>query len=231
MALKYQADEELFKEDLAASEEAPNLAYLLGAAIVLDSYNFKEDLRDSKWTQEDITAHTFLSKTADLGHEYWKKLNTAKFDVQAGLELGLRGIFIRDYKNYDLASGIMGVAVSTGSIDTLIGHFGLADFAQAMEALTKERSLGLFVIMSIEADSEGGLKKGILVHRSQNSTQELTGKYESLLNLIENFEDFALTNKRELQLESTGNHATYFDIGNLSYSRKKFEAIVKNNEW
>ena len=31
----------------------PNLAYLLGAAVVLDSYFFKEELRAKKWTDED----------------------------------------------------------------------------------------------------------------------------------------------------------------------------------
>ena len=100
MALKFAEDEELMKEDLAQSDEAPNMSYLLGAAVVLDSYNFIAELKDKKWTQEDITAHTFLSKTADLGHDYWFKLNKAKFDVQEGLQLGLRGIFIRDYKNW-----------------------------------------------------------------------------------------------------------------------------------
>ena len=85
VALKYAKCEEEMKEDLAPSQDPPNLAFLLGAAVVLDSYNFKEDLRDKKWTQEDIDAHTFLSKTADLGHDYWARLNKAKFDVQAGL--------------------------------------------------------------------------------------------------------------------------------------------------
>ena len=85
VALKYAEDEELMKEDLAPSDEAPNLSYLLGAAVVLDSYNFIAELKDKKWTQEDITAHTFLSKTADLGQAYWAKLNSAKFDVQQGL--------------------------------------------------------------------------------------------------------------------------------------------------
>ena len=84
--------------------------------------------------------------------------------------MGLRGIFIRDYKNYDLPSGIMGVAVSTGSVETLMAHFGEGPFAEACEAITQERKLGLFVIISIEVDNEGTLKKGILVHRSKNST-------------------------------------------------------------
>lgn len=95
---------DLFAEDLVRSEagQPPNLAYLLGAAVVLDSYYFKEELRAKKWTDEDTVAHQFLSQYADVGQEYWAVLNHAKFDVQAGLQLGLNGIFIRDYKCYDL---------------------------------------------------------------------------------------------------------------------------------
>jgi inorganic pyrophosphatase/exopolyphosphatase len=60
VALKVAEDAELLKDDLAASDDAPNFAYLLGAAVVLDSYYFKEDLRDKKWSQEDSDAHAFL---------------------------------------------------------------------------------------------------------------------------------------------------------------------------
>ena len=61
--------------------QPPNLAYLLGAAVVLDSYFFKDELRAKKWTEEDVAAHQFLSQYADVGQEYWAELNHAKFDV------------------------------------------------------------------------------------------------------------------------------------------------------
>jgi len=100
-------DEALFLEDLQRPEGSSekNLAYLLGAAVVLDSYFFKEELRAKKWTDEDTLAHNWLMQYADVGQAYWAELNHAKFDVNAGLELGLNGIFIRDYKCYDLPSG------------------------------------------------------------------------------------------------------------------------------
>jgi len=40
-----------------------------------------------------------------------------------------------------------------------------------------------------------------------------------------------LSNKKEVDFENTGNGATFYDIGNIRYSRKAFEAIVKNNEF
>ena len=139
----------------------------------------------------------------------------------------MRGIFIRDYKNWQLDSGIMGVAVSTGSIDTLVTHFGEAAFAEACEAITQERNLGLFCIVAIDASGADGIKKGFMVHRSKNSTGELPGKYASFQAMLEGVQDFGLSNKRELLFEATGNCATYYDIGNTKYSRKAIEAIVK----
>lgn len=90
----------MFAEDLVRSEpgQLPNLSYFLGAAVVLDSYFFKEELRAKKWTDEDTVAHEYLMQYADVGQEYWAALNHAKFDVQAGLTLGMKGIMIRDYK-------------------------------------------------------------------------------------------------------------------------------------
>lgn len=97
VALMYKEDQALFADDLARSE-TPNLAYLMGAAVVLDSYYFKEELRAKKWTDEDTVAHEFLMQYADVGRDYWSVLNKQKFDVQEGLKLGLKGIFIRDFK-------------------------------------------------------------------------------------------------------------------------------------
>ena len=57
------------------------MAYFLGAAIVLDTYFFSEELRAKKWTEEDTVAHEFLMQYADVGQEYWAALNHAKFDV------------------------------------------------------------------------------------------------------------------------------------------------------
>lgn len=94
---------------------------------------------------------------ADISHDYWAALNDIKFNVQAGLGLGLKGIFIRDFKQYDLESGMMGVSVSTGTIDTVLAHFGTEQFGAACKAYTLEKQLGLFVIIAIQADQDGNV--------------------------------------------------------------------------
>ena len=94
---------------------------------------------------------------ADISHDYWAALNHAKFDVQAGLALGLDGIFGRDYKCYELQSGHMGVSVATAQIDTLLKHFGTEKFGTACKQYMLRRNLGLFVIIAIQASDDGNI--------------------------------------------------------------------------
>ena len=124
----------------------------------------------------------------------------------------------------------MGVAVSTGSVETIMAHFGEPAFAEACEAITQERTLGLFLIVAIDASGED-IKKNLFVHRSKNAMGELTGKYAGLLTMLEGVQDLGLSNKRELLFEATGNTATLYDIGNTKYSRKAIEAIVKQTDF
>ena len=73
VAQQVEQHEELLKADLAHQPEEmpPNLAYLLAAPIVLDTHFFDESLKNSKWQEEDLVAHKFLTKFADVGKHYW----------------------------------------------------------------------------------------------------------------------------------------------------------------
>ena len=228
----------MFEDDLVRTEagQPPNLSYLLSAAVVLDSYFFKEELRAKKWTDEDSVAHEWLMQFADVGKPYWAVLNHAKFDVQAGLQLGLNGLFIRDYKCYDLPCGLMGVAVSTGVIDTLLDHFGKEAFGAACKEYLLKKNLGLFVIIAIQAGDDGSIEKNIMIFDLHDNPvdQLLKNKAEALSQLIEGVEDMQLSNKRVLGPDQIGVNGTltYYAIGNNRYSRKAYEAIVKGNaDW
>jgi len=179
------------------------LAYLLAAAIVLDTYNFKEELRGKKWQEEDAAAHKFLSEFADVGTEYWRVLNSAKFDVEQALELGLHAIFIRDYKTYDLLGGRMGAAVATGSIATMMGKFGPETFAMESEKMMEEKDLGIFAVVSIQADQDGKLQKGLLLYRTKEDRQEITKSFDALVTHLESIEDFQLHEKQIVAADPT----------------------------
>lgn len=130
----------------------------------------------------------------------------------------------------------MGVAVSTGVIDTLIGHFGAAAFGEACKTYLLKKNLGLFVIMAIQSGDDGSIEKNLLIFELNDNPVEcvLKTKTGALCALMEGIEDMQLSNKRALGPEELGVNgtATYYHIGNNRYSRKAFEAIVKSNsEW
>ena len=128
----------------------------------------------------------------------------------------------------------MGVSVSTGTIDTLIGHFGLEAFGAAMKEYTLKKRLGLFVIMAIQAGDDGSIKKNICIFECADNPvdQAIKSKADALRTLIEGTEDMQLQDKTELTVEQLGGAgvATYYVIGNNRYSRKAYEAIVKSNQ-
>ena len=141
-----------------------NLAHLLAGPICMDTYFFKPSLKGNKWTDEDTEAHTILSKYADVGHDFWKELSDAKYNKTAGLSIGPKGMLIRDYKNYELPSGVLGCTVTIARIDVMINKFGVDKFAEACEEVTKERNLGLFVIIPDEVKDDGTCAKDWFVY-------------------------------------------------------------------
>lgn len=130
----------------------------------------------------------------------------------------------------------MGVSVSTGTIPTLLEHFGVEQFGAACKEYVLRKKLGMYVIIAIQASDDGEIKKNILIFEANENPveQALKTKGAALRALIEGTEDMQLREKTELTSEQLGGAgtATYYIIGNNRYSRKAYEAVVKqNNEW
>lgn len=53
LVLLMKANEDLFDKDHFRKDVPINFAYFIAAAVMLDTHNFKELLRDSKWQKED----------------------------------------------------------------------------------------------------------------------------------------------------------------------------------
>jgi len=102
------------------------LAYLISSAIQLDSYNFAKSLYNSKWSDEDTLAIKFLSEYAIVGEAFYKRLMEVKFDIGRELNnpVGVKGIYMRDYKTFAFPQGNFGVGITVASIDQLLDHFG-----------------------------------------------------------------------------------------------------------
>ena len=95
------------------------------------------------------------------------------------------------------------------------------------------RNLGLFVIIAISNSDDGQIEKNILIFDVDNNPadQALKTKSGALRQLIEGTADMQLSNKKELTMEQLGGAgtATYYTIGNNRYSRKAYEAVVKED--
>ena len=63
----------------------------------------------------------------------------------------------------------MGVSVSTGTIETILNHFGTENFGAACKEYVLGRNLGLFVIIAIQASDDGNIEKNILIFDIDNN--------------------------------------------------------------
>lgn len=51
--MKMRLDIDLFDAELFNEANDPNFAYMMAAAIVLDTHNFEKSYRNKKWSLED----------------------------------------------------------------------------------------------------------------------------------------------------------------------------------
>lgn len=95
--------------------------------------------------------------------------------------------------------------------------------------MLKTYGLGIFGVIGIHASDDGHVDKSIYLFIDRNSSDELAHTYEDLLTHIEGIDDIKLDSK-EYFAEKEGDQSwkyTYYKINNHSYTRKKFEAVVK----
>ena len=224
LALDLQQKDSIFKEYLEQGPQGePGLAYLLGAPITLDSFFFRENLKNNKWFDEDLVAYQYLSNYADIGEDFYNRLSSIFGNIDMALNLGLKVLNVRDYKIYDLQIGKLGVPMSTVPIQRLFDHFGHEEFFHQADSLLEENSLGLYAMIT---KSEGGNKIEILLYRPNASINTLTDKYEELATALQDFEEWELANRQDGTAPNDGRYV-WWDIQNKNFDRKKFEKFVK----
>jgi inorganic pyrophosphatase/exopolyphosphatase len=77
--LQMKAHAEVFSPD-HWEPDTRNFAYFYAAAIALDTYNFKEALRGTKWQEDDELAWNWLKQFYNFNDSYFQELCDAKFD-------------------------------------------------------------------------------------------------------------------------------------------------------
>eukprot|EP00347_Sterkiella_histriomuscorum_P007811 403347471 len=212
------------------------MAMFLLAPIVLDSFFFNENLKGSKWTEQDLNAYNYLVKVAEIdnGKEYFDNLYNAISNIELNLHLGINTLLIKDFKTYFvLQEGYKGVGVSSTFVPmrVLLKHFTFEAISQAFDKLMIERNLGLMAIISNYQDQEdnGKYHKQLLVYMNEDISRKIENQFDDFTSFLQEYKDFGLVDKIELTLENAQNEnvrAVMWEIGNTKYSRKNFEVLL-----
>lgn len=195
-------NEHLFDQSLF-EKGVINYAYFLGAAVVLDTHNFKELLRNEKWTSEDEVAHEWLSQFTTLDKTYFDKMQNNKFNQEIALSFGIQGNFRRDYKTYKLKkgelSGKFGCAVMVFQPWTMFEKYGHDDVCKQIDEFIDKNKLSLFGLVCNVMNPE--------THKNEKSVFVYSKEQDAFANT---FEDFIAAMKASDYLKCFNEHRGSF---------------------
>ena len=96
------------------------------------------------------------------------------------------GIYVRDYKTYDLGIGQLGASVSTVSIVKLLEHFGEEQVFENAERMIQRYQTSMFAIVQDEKDPSvpSGWSQGVLLYQPL-SESSLSGHFDELVEVLQ----------------------------------------------
>lgn len=175
-----------------------------------------------------MQVHEYLLKHADVGHDYWSAYNNAKYDIELNLKSGLRNMLIKDYKTYAFLKGEVGIGVA--SIVVPLGlmhkHFGIDTVCSEMDQLMKERNLGMFSIVTNYPDEHKNYHRELLVYENPHIYSGDDLKFEELVKHLDQHQGYQLRGKEVIE-QTNKSKIQQWDVGNLAYSRKDLEVLLK----
>lgn len=206
----------------------PELAHFLKAPIVLDSYYFEPSLKESKWTDKDLSIFNILTEiqgsTEEENKAQFERLFTAITDVELNLKLGMGNLLIKDFKTYYLLGpdrGGIGIGTIHVPIAVMIERFGIDGVAGTIRQLIKERSLAYYGILTNCRDSAtGDYKKEVLLLTNNPESDS----FADFVHQLHTHEGFQLHDRQDLVHE--GSTIVSWKVGNTKYSRKDVEKVM-----
>jgi inorganic pyrophosphatase/exopolyphosphatase len=89
-----------------------HVALFACAPILIDTVNFKEKMRGKKWDQVDEDVFKQLKEIAGdhIPDDYFQNLYIKKTDIETNIKLGFHLLARKDYKNYKLKDGLLGIS-------------------------------------------------------------------------------------------------------------------------
>jgi len=85
----------------------------------------------------------------------------------------------------------------------------------------------MFCILGVHADDSGHIDKSLMLFINKHSSSDLAKSLPDLMTHIEAIADFKLNSKVVVADAANDGFFVVYKIGNTSYTRKSFEAILK----
>ena len=148
--------------------EAHGIATLLLAAILIDTANLT-----SKVTDIDVAAANFLAEfvpETQFG-DFYTQITNVKMSIEG---MTLRDILRRDYKEYDTASGNLGMSTIPRTFQFLRTHYH--SFESEYAKFVEERGLSVHVIMTVDGQGQEFRRGGMVSTRDEDFVKEFARK-------------------------------------------------------
>ena len=202
------------------------------APLLIDTVFFNPDIK--RFNHLDLEAYELLSLTHENAKQIYKFLKKKRDNVEANLKLGIKGLFQKDYKCYEVIGqnkinfGCSSIPVN---FKNQINEFGLENYISSVLSFAQENSLPVYIILnkqekvaksSEEVEESKGefVKSKILLFYFEN--EEILRQFHEIF-MSDFEEELGLSSK---SITSNPNIQLYY-FRNLLYTRKKLEPIWK----
>lgn len=143
-----------------------NVALFACSPILIDTVNFKEKLREKKWSQIDEDIYNRLKDIAGdhMPADYFKTLYHLKTDEETNLKLGWHLLARKDYKNYKYADDkILGISTVFLSLEACEREYGAEKMKEEFEKIMDERNLNMYMILT-HYSQDNDVKRQVLTY-------------------------------------------------------------------
>lgn len=161
------------------SLQQQNFFEVFVAPIILDSSNFDEKLKNTKWVEKDretlhqimrrfkgsilvsnknpLTDNSGDEELKEYSAEIFKLLSEVKFSPSRNLELGVDGLVNKDRKDFEVVLKDESVTKITFAsfpvpFNDVVNKYQLSGIEEYLETLSKENNIDLFVIIYRNAE-------------------------------------------------------------------------------
>jgi inorganic pyrophosphatase/exopolyphosphatase len=206
----------IFENNLAEKILNKDICNFFSAAILIDTENFKESLKGTKWGDRDQTAIIRMNQI--IMKEMYDNLLNKKIDRQLNIELGLELMLRKDYKNYQWKNCIAGISVVFNPLHEIMCTFGVEDLKKTLRSRIQGNGLNIYAIITQIYLKSGEAFREIMIFDEDD---------ERLRSVLEQFEKNCPFHLQKKKFTGLSKNFGFYYIKDESVSRKKIEPIFK----